>query len=208
MAHSHAVNTAAKKQQANDDDLAERLKLAEEALLQFKTIFDEAGAGIALLDLKSGAPIRNNRALQKMLGCSEAELGRVETFDHLTHEHEREKDALTYGELCAGKRDSLRIEKHFVLKDGRNIWVNVIFTLLRDDEGQPRYVVAIHEDITARKLALERLQANQELLDLAQRSARAMAFEWYIRKEINYWSPEQERSNRGRAWCTRPIGLT
>jgi PAS domain S-box-containing protein len=186
------VNTAAKKQQANDDDLAERLKLAEEALLQFKTIFDEAGAGIALLDLKSGAPIRNNRALQKMLGCSEAELGRVETFDHLTHEHEREKDALTYGELCAGKRDSLRIEKHFVLKDGRNIWVNVIFTLLRDDEGQPRYVVAIHEDITARKLALERLQANQELLDLAQRSARAMAFEWYIRKEINYWSPEQE----------------
>jgi hypothetical protein len=34
--------------------------------------------------------------------------------------------------------------------------------------------------------------AKQELLDLALRSARAMAFNWYIQKEINTWSPEQE----------------
>jgi hypothetical protein len=34
--------------------------------------------------------------------------------------------------------------------------------------------------------------AKQELLNLAQRSARAMAFNWYIQKEINTWSPEQE----------------
>ena len=185
------MNTGAKAK-TNEEDLAERLRRAEEALLQFKTIFDEAGAGIALLDLKSGAPIRNNRALQKMLCCTEEELGRIDTFDHLTHEDEREQDAIMYRELCAGQRDSLRIEKHFVLKDGRNIWVNVIFTLLRDNELQPRYLVAIHEDITERKLALERLQSNQDLLDLAQRSARAMAFDWYIGQEINYWSPEQE----------------
>jgi PAS domain S-box-containing protein len=42
------------------------------------------------------------------------------------------------------------------------------------------------------KLLLERLQSNQGLLDLAQKSAGAIAFEWYILKEINYWSPEQE----------------
>ena len=170
--------------------------LSEEALrrseLQFKTVFDEAGAGIALVDLKGETLIRNNRALQKMLGCTEEELGRIETFEDLTHEAERENDSITYRELCAGERDSLRLEKHFVLKDGRSIWVNVIFTLLRDEDGRPRYIVAIHEDITERKLALERLQSNQDLLDLAQKSAGAMAFDWYIQQEINYWSPEQE----------------
>ena len=170
--------------------------LSEEALkrseMQFKTIFDEAGAGIALVDLKDEGPIQNNRALQKMLGCSEEELGRFETFDRLTHEDNREKDAATFRELKDGKRDSLRIEKHFVLDDGRSIWANVIFTLLRDDDGLPRYIIAIHEDITERKRALETLQAQQDLLELAQKAARAMAFDWYIQEENNTWSPEQE----------------
>ena len=170
--------------------------LSEQALksseLQFKTIFDEAAAGFALVDLKGTVPIRTNLALQKMLGCTEDELGRIETFENLTHEDERGKDSITYRQLCVGHRDSLRLEKHFVLKNGRTIWANVIFTLLRDDEGQPRYIIAIHEDITERKLALERLQEYQELLDLAQKSARAMAFDWHIQQEINYWSAEQE----------------
>jgi PAS domain S-box-containing protein len=170
--------------------------LGEEALKsseqQFKTIFDEAGAGIALVALTSDAPIQNNRALQKMLGCSEEELGRFDTFDRLTHEDDREKDAATFRELKDGKRDSLRLEKHFVLEDGSSIWANVIFTLLRDDEGRPHYIIAIHEDITERKQTLETMQAKQDLLDLAQKSAGAMAFDWYIQQEINNWSPEQE----------------
>jgi PAS domain S-box-containing protein len=36
------------------------------------------------------------------------------------------------------------------------------------------------------------LQEYQDLLDLAQKSARAMAFDWYIQQEVNVWSPEQE----------------
>jgi len=43
-----------------------------------------------------------------------------------------------------------------------------------------------------RQRAVEQLEAEQELLDLAQRSAGAMAFDWYIQKETNNWSPEQE----------------
>lgn len=166
--------------------------LLRESEMQFKTIFDEAGTGITLVDLTVGEPVRNNRALREMLNCSEEELSRFETYNQLTHEDERERDALTFRELCEGKRDSLRIEKHFVLKDGRSIWANVIFTLLRDEDGQPQYVITIHEDITERKLALEKLQANQDLLDLAQKSASAMAFDWHINQEINVWSPEHE----------------
>jgi PAS domain S-box-containing protein len=174
----------------------EESKRAEDSLYEsdqlFKTIFDEAGTGITLVDLVGREPIRNNRALQKMLKCSEAELGQFETYDRLTFEGNRDKDANDFLELCEGIRDSLNIEKHFVLKNGESIWANAIFTLLRDEAGRPRYVITIHEDITQRKLALERLQANQELLDLAQKSAGATAFDWYTQQEINHWSPEQE----------------
>ena len=43
-----------------------------------------------------------------------------------------------------------------------------------------------------RQRDVEQLQAEQELLDLAQKSARAMAFDWYVQQEVNVWSPEQE----------------
>jgi len=43
-----------------------------------------------------------------------------------------------------------------------------------------------------RQHAVEQLEAEQELLDLAQKSAGAMAFDWYIQKETNHWSLEQE----------------
>ena len=50
----------------------------------------------------------------------------------------------------------------------------------------------LDEDVKQRTRALETLQANQHLLDLAQKAARAMAFDWYIQREINKWSHEQE----------------
>lgn len=166
--------------------------LLGESEQRFKAIFDEAGTGITLVDLTPGTPIRNNQALREMLGCSEEELSRFDTFDQLTFERDRENDGARFRELCEGRLETLKQEKHFLRRDGRSVWANVIFTLLRDGDGRPRYIIASHEDITERKLNLERLQANQELLDLAQKSAGAMAFDWYVQKEINYWSPEQE----------------
>jgi PAS domain S-box-containing protein len=43
-----------------------------------------------------------------------------------------------------------------------------------------------------RQRAVEQLEAEQELLDLAQKSARAMAFDWHVQQEVNVWSPEHE----------------
>ncbi|MFL6336141.1 MAG: PAS domain-containing protein [Pyrinomonadaceae bacterium] len=186
-----------KRAEAQRDRTIEALQ-AQQAMLReseqrFRAIFDEAGAGITLVDLqRPGTPIQNNRALQTMLRVTQEELGVFETYDELTAGEDRETDAAAFRELCEGRRDSLRREKHFVLRDGGSAWANVIFTLLRDSAGLPRFIIAIHEDITGRKRAVERLQAKQELLDLAQKSARAMAFDWYVQQDVNVWSPEQE----------------
>jgi PAS domain S-box-containing protein len=138
--------------------------LLKESEQRFRTIFDEAGTGIALVDLTSGGPIENNRALQRMLGRTQDELGRIETYDELTCEEDREADAILYRELCEGKHETLRHEKHLILKDGRSVWANVVFTLLRDCEGRPKRVVAIHEDITERKHAEETLRRSERRL--------------------------------------------
>jgi PAS domain S-box-containing protein len=55
--------------------------------------------------------------------------------------------------------------------------------------GQMTHLAAVAIE---RQRAVEQLEADQELLDLAQKAARAMAFDWHIQQEVNVWSPEQE----------------
>ena len=98
----------------------------------------------------------------------------------LTWQQIRESEQFGEGEV--------RLRRH----DGEYRWFLFHVNPVRDESGRIIKWYGTNLDITERKLALESLQANQELLDLAQKSARAMAFDWYIQKEINYWSPEQE----------------
>jgi len=177
-------------------DITERKRadlLLRESEQQFRAIFNEAGSGITLVDLASGAPIENNRALQTMLGCSRDELSRFETFDELTCEEDRESDAMLFRELCDGNRETLREEKHFILRDGRSVWANVIFTLLRDSEGRPRNVIAIHEDITERKQAEEKLKRSEASLTEAQRLSHCGSWSWDLSTREGFWSPEMFR---------------
>jgi PAS domain S-box-containing protein len=60
---------------------------------------------------------------------------------------------------------------------------------LQDVIGQMTHLAAVAIE---RQRFVEQLQAEQELLDLAQKSARAIAFDWYVQQEVNVWSPELE----------------
>ena len=98
----------------------------------------------------------------------------------LTWQQMRESETAGEGEV--------RLRRH----DGEYRWFLFRANPVRDESGRVIKWYGMNIDITERKLALESLQANQELLDLAQKSAGAMAFDWYVQQEINYWSPEQE----------------
>ena len=167
--------------------------LLRESEQRFRAIFNEAGTGIAVVDLAGGRPIESNRALQKMLGCSREELSRLETYDELTCEEDREADAALFREIRDGNLETLRQEKHLILRDGRSVWANVIFTLLRDTEGRPKYLVAIHEDVTERKQAEEKLKRSEADLLEAQRISHAGSWRHNLSSGIVTISPEVHR---------------
>ncbi|HXJ91977.1 MAG TPA: PAS domain S-box protein [Terriglobia bacterium] len=146
-------------------DVTER-KRAEEARREseerFRTTFENAGIGMAVVDLQ-GRLLQCNGALQTMLGYTDDELRRM-AFTEFTHPDDRDLDMTLYQELIAGKRDKYEIEKRYVRKNGQVIWGHLTGSLVKDPEGVARYGVGMVEDITERKRAEDALRKlNAEL---------------------------------------------
>jgi PAS domain S-box-containing protein len=84
---------------------------------------------------------------------------------------------------------SFEVEARIRRFDGEFRWFAVRANPSTDASGA---VVCLSWDIEDRKRREKFLGENQELLDLAQNAARAMAFDWYFKQKINTWSPQQE----------------
>src|SRR5271170_4881017 len=166
-------------------DITER-KHAEEKVRAseqlFRSIFENAqiGIGVFKIDRQELSP---NRALQEMLGYSEKELGRLETWDEITHPEESALDAQRYGELVLGKRDKDEWEQRLIRRDGRIVVTRVRFSVLRDATGRPQYVASLQEDITERRAAEDTLRKRDEEL----RRANFLADTALELSKAGYW---------------------
>ncbi|MCI0444637.1 sigma 54-interacting transcriptional regulator [bacterium] len=82
-----------------------------------------------------------------------------------------------------------------LLVEGRVIGVIAMFSKKPLSASTLEILASIADPVAQgieRKRAEEQLLAKQELVDLAQKAAHAVAFDWHIQKEVNTWSPEQE----------------
>ncbi len=141
-----------------NSDITEQ-KHTQEALRQseaeFRSIFEEAGVGIARLDLE-GRLLNTNPELCRMLGYTRDELTGC-SFTKFTHTDDLSVDVGLYRQLVAGEHERYQIENRYICKDGRNVWGLLTRTLVRDAKGAPKYTVALVEEITERKAAEQRL---------------------------------------------------
>src|ERR1022692_2418881 len=156
------------------EDITER-KRSEELLREseerFRTIFENAGVGAALVDWE-GHAVKCNPALQRMLGYTEGELSNM-VFTEFTHPDDINLDWKLYSELVAGKRDQYEIEKRYITKDGRFLWGQLTVSQAKNKDGTPaKYMVGMVVDISDRKRAeLELMVAHRQLMrELAERT--------------------------------------
>jgi PAS domain S-box-containing protein len=142
------------------EEMARRLA-AEQARasseLQFKTMFDLTGSGIAQVDPATKRFVRVNPRLCQMTGYSESELLQRTVFD-LTYSEDRSKDEATYAKVLKGDSEEYRAEKRYVRKDGAIFWVSVTANVIRDSRGQPMASLGIINDITERKMRTDQLE--------------------------------------------------
>ncbi|SCF20674.1 diguanylate cyclase/phosphodiesterase with PAS/PAC sensor(s) [Micromonospora matsumotoense] len=135
-------------------DSVERALRDSEA--RFRAVFTGAviGIGIAGID---GQIIDVNQSFADMLGYSPEEL-RQTNVSSLFHAEDAAGMWEMYQELIEGKHDSVRVEKRYYRKDGTVVWTDLAVSLIRHDDGRPRFTVAMIEDITQRYELQQRLR--------------------------------------------------
>ena len=110
----------------------------------------------------------------------------------LIHPEDR-RDAAAASDLALRSGSRYDVEYRVVRPDGAVRVVHSQGDVTREESGRPvrQFGVLGHHRTAARE---QEVRARQELLDLAQKAARAVAFDWYIgaRESENRWSPELE----------------
>lgn len=118
---------------------------------RFRTVFERAGVGIALV-AADGSWIRVNDALCQTLGYSQEELIKL-TFVDITHPQDLDSDLYLLQQLIGNEIDRYQLEKRYINKSGNIVWVNLIVTKQMSKQGELEYFVLIIKDIQARKEA-------------------------------------------------------
>ena len=110
-----------------------------------------------------GRYINVNEEFCRLTGHKKEDLLRLDIYDlRLPADPERETDI--YQELISGRVPFYNIEKRYVRRNGAVIWVGIIRSLVRDDDGKPLYTVGVVLDITHRKAVQELLRKSEAAL--------------------------------------------
>ena len=154
-------------------DITERRALEtrlRESEARYASTVELAAVGIAHVDA-GGHLIWSNSWLRDMLGYTQEELARL-TVWQISHPEDVHATDADRRRLHARELDSLRVEKRYICKDGKIIWVKIATAPRFDGNDKLLYDVAIVEDITPRKLAEARIQylaTHDELTGLPNR---------------------------------------
>lgn len=141
-------------------ELAQK-KIAENER-KFSSIFNYSGIAIALGD-PDGNILQTNTVFRNMTGYSEKELSQLH-FSQLTHPDDLEKEFKLLDKLMKGEIKHYSIDKRYITKQKKVIWVEANITIIRDDKEQPLWFVGMINDLTERVSREEILEKNQEQL--------------------------------------------
>lgn len=197
---------------ADNVALAVAQRWAEEALREserrFRRLFDESPIGAAMVSLDHRY-LKVNAALCEITGYSEEELiGRK--FTDITHPDDVSVGTQETARLIAGEIDRYQVDKRYVRKDGKIVWVRVFIRAVRDSDGRILYYLPVIQDITAQKRAEYLLEDFAEsvvdtvpaMIVTIDRNGEIQRFNRFAQELTGYTHEEVKRNG----WLERIVG--
>ncbi|MHB0856844.1 MAG: ATP-binding protein [Anaerolineae bacterium] len=159
----HARLRRQAKQHAADMEqrVAERTAALKASEARFRTIFESAAIGIALVGM-DGRVLTSNPAFIQLLGYSEEELCQS-TLMTLASEEDADRMNLLFKDLPHRPQGSAHCESCLVSRDGNRVWADITISVIRRPRLQPSLAVAMVSDISERKQAQQALLQAEKL---------------------------------------------
>ena len=144
-------------------DITQRV-LADQAMREsearFRGTFEQAAVGIAHVSL-DGDFLRVNDKLCEILGYRREELlGRP--FAELAVDGERFGSEEIRRDLLDGHIDNFSAERPYRCKDGEVIWANIVVTVQRRADREPKYYISVLQDISEQRKGIEALRESEK----------------------------------------------
>jgi diguanylate cyclase (GGDEF)-like protein/PAS domain S-box-containing protein len=120
-----------------------------------QAIFHGSAVGISVVDME-GRFLDVNPAWERLVGYTAAEIRGV-PFSQVNHPDDNRRNLSLFHQLAEGKLPHYQMEKRYRAKNGATIFVRLTTSLVRDEDGEPRFCIAMVEDVTERKALEARL---------------------------------------------------
>ena len=126
---------------------------------RFRGYFEQSLVGVAVTSPEKGL-IDVNQAFLDLVGYAREELS-DKTWSEITHPDDLAADVAQFDRVMAGEIDAYRLEKRFIRKDGRAVYVDIGVRAVRKDAGDVEYFLALVSDISERKRAEAALRESE-----------------------------------------------
>jgi diguanylate cyclase (GGDEF)-like protein/PAS domain S-box-containing protein len=132
-----------------------------EAEERFRRAFEDSSLGMGIVGIggeREDVLLEANESLARMLGRPREELVGTKTLSKLAHAEDATAVAEGMRRLLAGEDRVYHGEFQVCRPDGRELWVQLTESLVRDESGRPLYRLSQLMDVDARKRAESELR--------------------------------------------------
>ena len=169
-------------------ETTERLQAEQEKRFsdeRLRAFYELDLVGLAITSPETGW-LSVNSCLCTMLEYSEQELLGM-TWAELTHPDDLAADVKQFNRMLAYEIEGYSLEKRFICRTGKIIHSQLVVRCVRKENCQIDYVIAMVQDITARKRMEVELRINEERLKLATRAGGVGIWDWDITSNTLVW---------------------
>jgi len=150
-------------------DITER-KQAEDNLKQEKEFTDTALDAqldtFFLFEPATGKTIRWNRAFREITGYTDEEIAKKPAPDSYYSPEDLKRATVFIQKVLVGGAGTIELD--LICKDGRKVPTEYQVAAIRDEKGEPKYLISIGRDITNRKKMEEQLLTNDRLASIGE----------------------------------------